>query len=393
MGHSFINKTKGNESGLVSIIVVTIVIIILSLMTIGFAKIMDRELRQSLDRELATQANYAAESGMNDARNYVLDRIKNNQIADIGPDCLNTDALSAPQQQYFVDSGSISAGSASTVKYTCVTVDTHPKELLFDKIPAGHSKIFRVVTSDVLDRLYFSWNNSGATSSTGATALSALGTFPAESYWSGAGHDKATGVLRATVYPVSGAGVGALGDQNANLENLARTYFMYPNGAGPGIVGFEGFGANNGTVVAGNCNQNNFTTSPLPYKQSKHFCNSGLTGMSASPPFFYYVRITAIYRDLTVSVQGTNASGNPLKFDKAQGVIDVTAKGNDVLKRLQGRVSLDSDYDYPEYTIQSMDTLCKRLRLPKTGPSSYDQARIDDPDLGDAGVAASCEPT
>jgi len=392
MRHSFINKTKGNESGLVSIIVVTIVIIILSLMTIGFAKIMDRELRQSLDRELATQANYAAESGMNDARNYVLDRIKNNQIADIGPDCLDTAALNATQQQFFVDSGSISSGSAGTVKYTCVTVDTHPKELLFDKIPAGHSKIFRVVTSTPLDRLYFSWNNSGATSSTGATALS-YPTFPAESYWAGAGHDKATGVLRTTVYPVAGAGVGAPGDQNANLESRARTYFMYPNGSASGVPGAEPFAPSNGTIVPGNCNQNSFTTSPLPYKQSKHFCNSVLTGMSASPTFFYYVRITAVYRDLTVSIQGTDASGNPLKFDKAQGVIDVTAKGNDVLKRLQGRVSLDSDYDYPEYTIQSMDTLCKRLRLPKTGPSSYDQARIDDPDLGDSGVAASCQPT
>jgi Tfp pilus assembly protein PilX len=87
-------KSHRNEEGLVSIIVVTIVIIILSLMTIGFAKIMDREFRQSLDRELAVQANYAAESGMNDARNYIASGVD----VDTAGNCLNTDSLSAAQQ-------------------------------------------------------------------------------------------------------------------------------------------------------------------------------------------------------------------------------------------------------------------------------------------------------
>jgi Tfp pilus assembly protein PilX len=64
-------RLEQNEQGLVAIVIVSTIIVILSLMTIGFSRIMDRELRQALDRELASQAHYAAESGLNDARRYV----------------------------------------------------------------------------------------------------------------------------------------------------------------------------------------------------------------------------------------------------------------------------------------------------------------------------------
>jgi hypothetical protein len=55
------------EGGFVSIIVCMIIMTILSLITIGFAQIMAREQRQALDRQLSSQAFYAAESGVNDA--------------------------------------------------------------------------------------------------------------------------------------------------------------------------------------------------------------------------------------------------------------------------------------------------------------------------------------
>src|SRR4051812_31465613 len=60
-----------NEDGLVALLVVGILIILLSLVTVAFTKLMGREARQSLDRVLSTQAYYAAESGINDARDYL----------------------------------------------------------------------------------------------------------------------------------------------------------------------------------------------------------------------------------------------------------------------------------------------------------------------------------
>jgi hypothetical protein len=555
-----LDKKQRTEEGLVSIIAVTIIIIILSLMTAGFAKIMDREFRQSLDRELATQANYAAESGMNDARNYVA----SGAIADTGGKCLDTNNLNGTQQQYFVDKGSISPNQQGNIQYTCVNINTSPYVLNFGKIPKGQSKIFKVVTSDTLDNLYFSWNNAGAGASTGSTGLPGLGSYPAESYWSAAGNSQATGVLNTTIYPVPPDGSA----QTSTLESLARDYFMYPREGSGAPIPTYAFNPNNGIPVDGNCLKANYDKGPGPLK-TNHFCNSEITNMApagtppttktytvylsgdndinefyingtpvnwsnipldqwgtpkvgsvtltsppqqfaikatndlscgpfctvwginpamaifsikdpstgavvansasiafkgeaqssnvapagwpnapntagwgnavqqkmTAPPYFgydwgptliadgwpdpsadfiwppngigdanisknfayfyagsapvppppppapnafYYVKLTALYRDLSVSVQGSNIAGDPVKFANAQGVIDVTAKGNDELKRLQGAVSLTSDFNVPSYALQSMDTLCKRIRLPKTGPNNYGTAWYDD---------------
>jgi hypothetical protein len=130
--HQAATKNKKNEHGLVSIITVTLIVIILALMTAGFAKIMDRELRQSLDRELATQANYAAEAGLNDARNYIA----NAANSDTAGGCLDTKNLTAQTLPYFAPNGSISNGLGDLVKYTCINIDTNPNELSYD-IPAG----------------------------------------------------------------------------------------------------------------------------------------------------------------------------------------------------------------------------------------------------------------
>jgi hypothetical protein len=654
-------QTKHNESGLVSIITVSIVVIILALMTTGFAKVMDRELRQSLDRELAVQANYAAESGMNDARNY----ISKEASTDTAGDCLKTNALNGTQTPYFVDNGNVSTDAGSLVKYTCVNIDTNPKELVYD-IDAGKSKIIRVAASDTLDKLYFSWNNKQASATSNSTALPATGSYPAESYWSTAGNEEATGVLRTTIYPVFGtAALPVDGDQNTTLESLARNYFMYPSSGPAGTFGSVAMDSSNGISVSGKCHQNNFTTPPALPLKTKYFCNTEVYNLTASAPSsptvsviasshditaggnvniswnvtnatsctpttqpagasanwttasfaltagsgngtvavnnlttsahfvltcigtggganghdsvtvhqapftitrngidygafncikigppdgdntgidctnngnsvfnyqdyrvtysvrdaanqrppggqyqltlhynnfvngafptppcgsynfaikvvnsnsgvrnesdlqlstcsttsistinvansvsgmyfewdndqwvaapgcpapgcdpnfqidsftitelnpavtsllpsytppalppapgnaFYYVKLTALYKDLTVSVQGANAVGNSVNFKKAQAVVDVTAKGNDVLKRLQSRVSQDPDFSYPQFALDSMDTLCKKLRLPvgPGGPTDYQPAVIDD-----ANADGACKP-
>ena len=68
------NGRNPKEQGFVAIIVAALIMIILSLITIGFTRIMQREQRQSLDRQLSRQALYAAESGIND----VYSSLKNN---------------------------------------------------------------------------------------------------------------------------------------------------------------------------------------------------------------------------------------------------------------------------------------------------------------------------
>jgi Tfp pilus assembly protein PilX len=59
------------ESGITSIVVVFVLIVLLSLIGIGFTKVMNRSLQSSASNQQATAANYAAQSGVNDALSYL----------------------------------------------------------------------------------------------------------------------------------------------------------------------------------------------------------------------------------------------------------------------------------------------------------------------------------
>jgi Tfp pilus assembly protein PilX len=56
-----------NESGFASLVVASVLIVVLSLMTVGFAQLMRSNQTSALNKQLSDQAYYAAESGINDA--------------------------------------------------------------------------------------------------------------------------------------------------------------------------------------------------------------------------------------------------------------------------------------------------------------------------------------
>src|SRR5689334_4150187 len=101
------------QAGMVSIMVTMILMIVLSLVVIGFAQIARRNSRQSLDRQLSTSAFYAAEAGVNDVR----DLIKTQGTPPAKPDCTNGSGATAA---YYGGLPSSTLDAAANVKYTCV---------------------------------------------------------------------------------------------------------------------------------------------------------------------------------------------------------------------------------------------------------------------------------
>jgi len=382
-----------NESGLVSIVIVTTITIILALMTISFTKIMNRNLREAIDLELSTQAHYAAESGLNDARQHIAKELSAGRDPSIGPQCL--DLKTAPLPFVPTISGSYSGDTTNdnTVKYTCVLINSAPKDLLFT-VPAGKSVVFKMTpanASQLIAKLYFSWQNQNlcpdpsnpcATPQPLMTGLEANEhRLPQESGSGGLAAD-ATGLLRTAIYPwPNNNGNPANNDE---LKDASRSYFMYPNAnSTPKLIGTVNYG-NNGVFVNGECNEANISDSPaLPSNTAGgRYCNSLIDNIA--PSSIIYVKLTAVYQDLNVSVQGAEATGTAVPISGAQAVIDVTGEGNDVLKRIQARSPLTPSAQgfLPQYAIQSMDTLCKRLRLPKIDQNTFGDAVLDDPANG-----------
>jgi Tfp pilus assembly protein PilX len=59
---------KQQERGVVSLFTVMFFTILVTVLTVGFVRIMINERRQSTDEDLTTRAYYAAESGVEDAK-------------------------------------------------------------------------------------------------------------------------------------------------------------------------------------------------------------------------------------------------------------------------------------------------------------------------------------
>ena len=348
-----------------SIMVVGVLIIILSLITVGFARLMNRELNQSLNTQLATAATLAAESGINDALTLVRD----------SPD-LTIDECQTGINTLNTNLGPNTNILSTDTKYTCLLIDPSPTDIRFDSIPVDTSQIVKLTPKNGnIDMLMFSWEASNNTSnnydaSVGSPLLS-------EPDWNS--HDKAP-VLRVSLYPVS---------LNGSLAPIAnqKTYFFYPEVDG-GSTNVTNSDYNlDGQLIGVRCGDTVKTLTAGFVDSADYKCNIIITNVDSSGGQTYYAKITPIYTDARVKIKGdTQPPISTIEFIGAQTLVDVTAKATDSVKRLQARANVTdkvnnianaSEKTVPEYALRSAGTLCKRLIIPSDGTQIY-----TDPSIG-----------
>ncbi|MCA9327207.1 hypothetical protein KDA14_01640, partial [Candidatus Saccharibacteria bacterium] len=105
------STTKKNEAGMVSFMITMIMLIVISLVVIGFTQVVNRNRREVLDRQLSSQAFYAAESGVNDA----ITKIK----ADVSSGTSPTKQTSCSGSDY----PATTLNANPLVSYSCVLVN------------------------------------------------------------------------------------------------------------------------------------------------------------------------------------------------------------------------------------------------------------------------------
>lgn len=338
-------KLHSNQSGLVSIIVALTFIIIITLITTSFAFLSRRELRQVLDRQLSTQAFYAAESGVNDA----IAKIQQNPI-NIDT-CNNTETTIGADQSL-----------SDTLSYTCVLVDENPPTLQFGPIETNSSKLARIQAENSGDNIHtirISWeaaNNASINMFANNTRhyLPQL-EFNQNNSGSYANH---TGIVRADIVPIPRTG----GMTRTTLARDAQTVFLYPLRAEPANQPVNTFTAttnenNKGAFVDGRCNAGNVPN--LPRR-----CNVDITGLNnIQGTNVFYIRLKGLYQPSNVTIQAYGAGGTRLNLGKSQAMIDATGKANDVLRRIQVRVPVETSYRYPEDPLVTTENICKLLSI------------------------------
>lgn len=337
------------QEGFVSIIVAMVLIAIISLVTLGFAYLAQQNQRNSLNRQLSTQAFYAAESGVNDA-------VKNlTTIGDV-TSCNDTNRV-----------GTGTINSTTNIQYTCVLINTSPDSLVYDSISDKESTVVHITTTTPVANIKFSWSDPAGSTSFAPTAAGTTFPLPNQPTYSSnvcpAGCDITTakfpnniGILRTTIIPTSAA------TTSDNLLNNAQNIFMYPAASTTSNTGtnfaFRSGGAltSEGNFASGRCFA---TNTPLA-------CNVLVTGLNSSD---FYIRMKALYKPVRVYILAVDASNAPVKLQGAQAVVDATGRAQDVVRRIQVRVPLSPGYYFPEFGIESGNTICKRLTAYPGGAS------------------------
>ncbi|HET7638789.1 MAG TPA: pilus assembly PilX N-terminal domain-containing protein, partial [Ktedonobacteraceae bacterium] len=316
---------------MVSIMVTMILMIVLSLVVLGFAQISRRNQRQALDRQLSTQAFYAAETGVNDARNLIKTAVDAGNVVSAKTSCADQGAGN------FYASLVPAVDGASNISYSCVIVDPTPTTLQYTL--TGASTVLPISNSSgaSLTSLVLSWQTTtGSATPVNNCPTSAGAAFSTTASWT-CGY----GVVRFDLVPTGGSG-----NNIANLQAGTMTVFALPlRVGGTNSIPFAANTANGNNLTSVACNNTN--------------CTLTITGLSNSS---YYMRINSLYQNSSLKITGS-AGAVAAQFANAQVMIDSTGKAQDILRRIQVRLPIngDSANHLSDYALQSTDSICKRF--------------------------------
>lgn len=306
-----------SEQGIISILTTTVFMVVISLIVLGFAQIVNRNQRSSVDEQLSTQAFYAAESGINDVLQLINNRLSTDSTFKVPAktDCTSGDV-------FYALNPDINTGTG--VKYTCVLVNPTPTILRYGNITTTSSVIpISPADGSVVGTLKLEWKAKNNTTPLN-NCVSSLA-IPTSNSW-GCGY----GLMRIDLVPTAGA-LSVDG-----LRNSTTTIFAFPFSGGSSS-------ASSSVVQGVHCTNTS--------------CILNIGNLTSNS---YYLRVMSLYKDvsLEVSAGGKSLSG-------AQAVIDATGKAQDVLRRVQVSVPLvfGSQNAYPDYAIQTNDSICKRFSV------------------------------
>lgn len=334
MGYMRYTKLGKRQDGLVSIMVTIIIMVILSLIVLAFARLSQREQRQALDRQLNTQAFYAAETGINDVRSVISETAGAALLAnEYTSDC--DGFVNAARSAGLTIEPEIDADGV--ISYSCLLVDPSPPNIQYGSVEVGKSRAFPLVpqSGEDISSVTVSWRPTDATGHSQGSCPSSKFSLP--SSWSSSCK---VGILRVELVDYESAK-----SRDALIDDNFVAFFTPQSGSSESIAFSDGRGmSNQGAIRSGGCD-------------SAGKCSVTITGINANRAF---MRVSSLYQSVSIDVSAVNDSAGQLELNGVQALIDVTGRANDVLRRVQVRVPINNiGGEFPDLSVQSSGTICK----------------------------------
>ncbi|HYF97321.1 MAG TPA: pilus assembly PilX N-terminal domain-containing protein [Patescibacteria group bacterium] len=344
------NSLRPDQKGIASIVIVILIMTFLSLIVLAMTRNANREQRQALDRQLNSQAFYAAESGINDAQEYLVENPDDAPVRKTN--CGNITGTDNGNQ-FGEQTSRVGSTENDSIRYSCVLYDTEPITIDTEsKTTEPDIYPIKDTTGGLIQDLIFTWSQPTGSSLNfddcpPATTPTALPPILATTCNAGA--------LRVELI-----------DMNPSIssrEDLIRRNFiayLMPSSPGMGLPTKQFNAATNeldkhqGQVWSGSCTNEG--------KCSLKINNVGRNAL--------LLNLRSIYKNNFVSISGhiTTPTGlQEMHFKDAQMMVDSTGRANDILKRIQVRVDI-SEFSGRKnnpsgFAFQTSEDICKLIDL------------------------------
>lgn len=327
-------KRDERQKGIVSFIVTLIMMLVISLLVIGFTQVTNRTQRESLDRQLSTQAQYAAESGVNKVA-AVLD-----DSSIVGTKTKTT----CDNSGVYADTNNFDPqiNPDNNVSVTCVLVNTRPSDIRVSANQTSSTIVpLNIVDSDgnpsPANNITFTWSPTDTTANTSVC----------NSIFS-AGLPVGISTCKFALLRVDLLRGNAAADPSS-LSASTTSFYIKPT-TGGGTYTLTG-SSPKGNIIAAKCTTTCSVTITL---QGPWNFNS------------FYARLSTMYLDaptVIIDAGRTIVTTSDAYFEGAQAEVDSTGKAQDVLKRIQVRYPTGVRHDdtIPPYALDSEQTVCKKF--------------------------------
>jgi Tfp pilus assembly protein PilX len=340
--------SKNNQNGFVSIVVAVVLMLIVGSICLGITEVANIGSQKTVDSELSSQAEYAAESGVNDA----IATIKSAGSIPSTTSCNNFTSANGLNSQL---------EPSPNVAYTCLLVTGQPPTLVLD-VNQEQSSIIRVDPSPASQTITIQWPKIAGDGNPPINCTQN------QEFTTNTGWTCPYSVLRMDYYQ-STTGPNSTADE---LEGNTNSYFIYPtyNGSGPSSQSIPLTNTGTPSVILANCNDSD--------------CSVKLT---APQDFNGYASLSSIYGDAgDVIISGASDSTT---FPNSQYSIDSTGIDQGVLRRLQVRLQISSvaSSNAPRSAVDASQGLCKQYSI---APGFEAYPGLDTPSSPALNIAALC---
>ena len=372
---------QSNEAGLVSILTVMFLMVFLSILIVGFIKIVGDEQRQATDNDLSASALAAAQSGIEDGKRILLycrdnsgapcDRMLNSGNG--GGDCSaftdnTTNGVMNPLGINRDAANGAQVGATDFQQfYTCLTIQNDTQDIQ-QVIKEGRGDVQRLkvkAPGNLAGGLKVSWSPSDTSVKYASHANNLL--FSTDTAWKNVSNNRYPPIVRMQFIPFSEGAIDL-----DTVERESRTIFLVPGAAGaPASIGL---GADNRSPTVGPLRPtptiSGGNVACIAPPAGSYNCSIVVNGFVATKE--YYVRTSVLYSgggrtNVTLALTDTAQ-----KFNGVQPIIDATGRTNDVFRRVKARVGFQAPgIAFPEYALESASQYCKSITVADAAYSSY----------------------